>query len=228
MTLSIYQAALANQVKDVSGFGATEQNEAIGLAMSEHSRHKPLIVVEDVTGDGTRSYTLSDVLGNWNDFSQIQEIVYPVDDDYPPNPLTENDDYRISETPDGQKLFFLTCTPASTEEFRIRYTAIHTCMADACSVPSADTHAVQLLASAYYCEIVSNYYAQSADSLISADSVNHQSKSQQYASRAKALRNLYYQHIGIGDKQKPSSHNQDWDVTGPFGTDRLIRKNRYR
>jgi len=224
--LTDYQAAVTTLVKSVSGFGVTEQNKAILSAMSEHSCYKPLSVIEDTAGDGTDSYTLADELESWtDDFSMIAEIRYPEDADAA---LSEGDDFRIDETPDGKELLFLTAAPLSTELFRVRYTARHFCNSESCSVPASDEQAVQLLSAAYYCDIASSYYAQSGDSLISADSVNHQSKSQAYASRAASYRKLYYQHIGIGtEKQKPVSVTQDWDVYSPLG-DRLVRKNRWR
>jgi len=202
---------------------------AIGLAMKEHSKQRPLVKVEDEDGDGGFDYAVTD-LEFWSDgFSVIKTVEYPVDDaDETPDVLQDNA-WRMYETPDGNFLRFLENAPSSDEDFRVAYTALHTCTDTACTVKDFDEEAVQALAAGHFCNLLSTYYAQTQDSTINADSVDHGSKGREYAARAKTFRAVYFNHIGIKEGQAAAaSVTRDQDVKPSWRGDGLTHPRRNR
>jgi hypothetical protein len=172
---------------------------AVTMALKTHSKHRPRVIVEDVTGDGGFDYDLSD-LASWADgFSVVRRVEYPVDDTDEDADVLDDDDWEIYETPDGTFLRFLEDTPEADEEFRVTYTAPHDFSgeASACTVKAFDEEAVQALAASLFLRMLSVYHSQGQDSTISADSVDHQSKAGEYRSQAKMMAQVYYDHVGV-------------------------------
>jgi hypothetical protein len=103
--------------------GETEKIFAIGAAVKKYSGHRPRIVAEDEAGTGGFDYALT-LLEDWLEgFSVIKTVEYPVDDtDEAPDVLTD-DAWRIYLKPAGKCLRFLDGKPATTETFRVTYTA---------------------------------------------------------------------------------------------------------
>jgi len=202
---------------------------AINMAVKEHSKHKPLVVVEDVDGDGGFDYALSD-LASWSEgFSSIKSVEYPVDDDDETPDILQANEWMIYAKPTGKVLRFLSDTPTAAEDIRVSYTALHTCTGSACTVEDFDEEAVQALAAAYFCDFISTYYAQSQDSIIGADSVDHKSKASEYATRARRYREYYSHHMGIKPGQVPAaSVTRDQDKAASWAGDKLTHKARYR
>lgn len=224
-----YIAAIGQWVQGEIPLDETDKILAISQAIKEHSKHRPLIVVEDVAGDGGFDYALSG-LASWSDgFSVIKTVEYPVDDtDNTPNMLQDGE-WIIYEKPAGKMLRFLSDVPTATEDFRVTHTAVHTCTGSGCTVKSFDDEAVQVLAASYFCDMLSTYYTQSQDSTIGADSVDHKSKSSEYAKRARRYREVYSQHTGIKPGQAPpASVTMDQDKAGSWGADKLTHKQKYR
>jgi hypothetical protein len=202
---------------------------AISQAVKEHSKHKPLIVVEDIDGDGGFDYAVSG-LESWNDgFSVIKQVEYPVDDDDQSPDILADDEWTIYQKPAGDYLRFLEDTPDATEDMRITYTAPHTCTDAACSIKNIDTEAVQALAAAYFCNMLSAYYAQAGEPTIQADSVDHKSRSSEYAGKARMYRKMYLDHLGVKEGQTiAASVTMDQDLNGSWGSDKLTHKGKYR
>lgn len=202
---------------------------AIGMAVKEHSKHKPWVVVEDFDGDGGFDYAISGFASWASGFSTIKAVEYPVDDDDETPDILQDSEWMIYEKPAGKVLRFKEASPTASEDFRVTYTALHTCTDAACTVDDFDTEAVQALAAAYFCDMLAAYYAQSVDGTIAADSVAHSSRSREYSARAKGYRKLYFDHMGIKEGQAPAaSVTRDQDKTGSWAGDKLTHKGRYR
>jgi hypothetical protein len=118
---------------------------------------------------------------------------------------------------------FLNATPSTGESFRVSYTAPHTCTDAASSVAAGDDEAVQMLAAAFFCDMLSTYFAQTQDSTIQADSVDHKNKSRDYAARAKQYRSLYTSHMDLkdGDTASPATAVVSLQERYPGGLERL-------
>jgi len=213
--------------------GEGEKVKAIQMALKRYSKDRPLVVVEDVDGDGGFDYDVAD-LASWSDgFSVIQTVEYPVDDDSPEPNRLQDDAWTIYQTPDGIFLRFIENTPSAAEDFRLVYTALHGFTGGEDSIDSTvkafDEEAVQALAAAVFCELLASYYAQTADSTISADSVDHSSRAREYAARARAYRGLYFEHLGIKPGEVAAdSVTADTDLTPSWQGDKLTHRRRYR
>jgi len=232
--LQDYYRAMGELVPGTHPVGQEEQLNAMNSALALHSKHRPREIVEDIIGYGGFDYALSG-LEYWSDgFSRVISVEYPVGDTSPePNMLEEGDDWSIYRKPSGEVLRFLEHTPDTDESIRVTYTARHGFdQDDVCSVAEADDSAVQKLAAALYCRILAAAYAQSQDSTIQADSVDHSSKRREYEAQAKKYREEYDEHMGIGkagDRSlKPACATQDWDISPAGGRGWLTHDNRQR
>jgi hypothetical protein len=205
-------------------------DRCITKALAEHSKHRPRVVVEDEAGAGGFAYPLADDLADWeDDFSQVLQVEFPVDDTSDSKDILEPEDWQVYPAPGGKKLHFLSARPATGQSMRITYTARHACTASTSTVPTADECAVQALAAAYYCRALAAAYSQDQDSTIAADQIDQGAKRRNYEAQAKAYEAEYYNHMGI--KQggpRPASLNQDMDLNYQGGGDRLTHSRRYR
>ena len=228
-TLTDYTNAIDQFVQGALPLAEADKQLAVSMAMKIHSKNKPLIVVEDETGDGGFDYAVTG-LALWSDgFSVIRAVEYPVDDDDETPDVLADDEWSIYTKPAGDVLRFANDKPAATESLRVTYTAIHTCTALACTVKTYDEEAVQALSSALFCEMLATYFAQNQDSTIAADSVDHKSKAAEYATRARTYKKIYLDHLGIKDGQVPAaSVTRDQDSLPSWQTDKLTHKARYR
>lgn len=202
---------------------------AVSQALKRYSKDKPRQVVEDFDGDGGFDYAVSG-FASWSDgFSVIKAVEYPVDDDDQTPDVLQEVGWTIYEKPAGKYLRFTEDKPTADEDFRVTYTALHTCTDTACTVDAFDEEAVQALSAAFFCEMLATYYAQTQDSTISADVVDHTSKSREYAARAKMYKQQYLNHLGVKEGQAPpASVTLDQDKKGSWGGDKLTHKGKYR
>lgn len=218
-----YITAVGSLVQGEYPPGESAKILAIGQAVKIYSKHRPRIVIEDEAGAAAFDYAVT-LLADWSDgFSLIQQVEYPVDDTDETPDILDEDAWTIYRKPAGDYLRFLEDEPAADETFRVTYTALHTCTDAACTVKSIDEEAVQSLAAALYCEILSTWFAQNQDSSIQADSVDHTSKSRDFAARAKAFEKIYRKHLGLKDEDtvRPASAVGDMDLKYPGGSERL-------
>ena len=228
MTRQDYITAIGNMVGGELPLDEAEKILAIGAAMKEHSKQRPLTVVEDETGNDGFDYAIT-LLASWSDgFSVIKTVEYPVDDDDETPNILQDDAWRMYEKPAGEYLRFLEDKPDTDESIRVTYTALHTCTDAACTVKAFDDEAAQALAAAHFCNMLSTYYAQTQDSTINADSVDHSSKGREYAARAKMYRGIYFNHIGIKEGQAAAaSVTRDQDKDASWGN-KMTHGRKYR
>jgi len=208
-----------------------DKNTAIALALRHHSKHRPQELATDVDGDGGFDYALSGLTSWVEGFSVIKSVEYPVDDDDQTADVLQDDAWEIYRKPTGRVLRFLSNTPSASESMRICYTAPHACTdtADSSTVEAADEEPVQALCAAFFLEMVATCHAQQGDSAIGADVVDHKSMAAEYAARARALRKMYYDYLGIKEGQTPpASVTMDQDTTPSWQTDHMTHRGRYR
>ncbi len=224
-----YLTAIGNFVGGELPLGEAEKILAISQAIKGHSKYKPREMVEDFDGDGGFDYDISG-FAYWSDgFSVIRQVEYPVDDTNESADILQDDAWIIYEKPAGKVLRFLEDEPTADEDLRVTYTALHTCTDIACTVGTFDEEAVQALCAAFFCDMLATYYAQNQDSTIDADSVDHTSKSRDYAARAKTYRKMYFDHLGVKEGQTPAaSVTRDQDLKGSWGLDKVTHKAKYR
>jgi hypothetical protein len=216
-TLAETREMVRGLIKDDGGRlqDPSDYDRNIDAAIGRYSKHRPDEKIEDIVGDGTHDY---DLPSSWiAEFSTIRGIEYPIGDI--PATMLDSDSYEIYKTPTGNKIRLKDNAPSASESFRITYTILRT----AATVPDGDISAFVWLATSLCCEELANAYAQTSDSTISADSVNYRTKSQEFASRAKRLKVLYAEHMGLkdGDLTPPASAVVDMDIKYPGGGRRL-------
>lgn len=128
IALSTFVAQVQNLIVDTSNteLTAININQLTKQAMMDYSHISPNEVTEDETGDGGNYYAITG-LAEWSDeFSRILSIQYPaptVSSDETPVYLEPEDwdaNYYDGST---QYIFLPHHAPASTESFRVRYTA---------------------------------------------------------------------------------------------------------
>jgi hypothetical protein len=224
-----YITAIGHLVGGDLPLGEAEKIFAISAALKKYSGQRPRIVPEEEAGNGSFDYAIS-LLADWTEgFSTIKSVEYPVDDDEPAAHVLQEDAWQIYRKPAGAYLRLLEDTPETSETLRVTYTAMHTCTDEACTVPSYDEEALQILAASIFCDMLAAYFAQTQDSTIQADAVDHKSKASEYAARARAYRKMYFDHLGIKEGETPAaSVTRDQDKAGSWAGDKATHPRRYR
>jgi hypothetical protein len=230
MTRQDYMTAIGNLVGGDLPLGEAEKIFAISKAVKRYSLDRPVELAEDESGDGGYDYPLT-LLASWIEgFSAIKKIEYPITADLYDNANILTDDaWMIYRKPAGKVIRFLEDQPKTTETMRITYTTLHQCDDTQCTVPDADAEAVQILAAAGFCDMLATYFAQDQDSTIKADSVDHKSKSADYAARAKVYRQQYFNHLGIQEGQVvPAGTTRAVQPRPSWRSDQLTHPRKYR
>lgn len=180
--LDDFQAAVERLVRDGAGvLGPADYGQYLLDAVKRLSRVEPREVVQDIAGDGSFDYDLPAPYDPA--FSTVLLVEYPAGEREPS--YVDKLDWRIYTAPSGAKLRFLADTPAVGETIRVTHTALHELDGDSTTVPEARQDAVVLLGAGISCEALASHYANTGDSLIGADSVDHASKAKEYSGRAK-------------------------------------------
>ena len=235
MSTKAYYITVLNSLVpgEVLPLGEGEKSIAISQAVKSYSKDKPLIVVEEESGNNSFDYILTGtgaLLASWSEgFSVIKKVEYPIDATVPEPNYLKDEDWIIYQNPAGKVLRFLEDKPKTTEKIRVTYTTLHTCTFTACTVDVFDEEAVQMLAASFFCDMLATYFAQNQDSMIGADVVDHKSKAQEYAARSRAYRKNYFNHLGIEEGQPTAaSINKNQSMDGSWGADKMTHPQRYR
>jgi len=227
---SDFREKVTEIVQDTVGKLSTiERDNFIQEAVKIYSRHCPREIVKDITGDGTYDYSITTHLTYWSEeFSSIRKVEYPADEREPV--YLDDEEYTILRKEDGLYLRFLEGTPSATEKIRVTYLGLHILSDSQNTIPEIHEDAVCNLAASLYSGALASVYAQTSDSTITADSVDHTSKSREYAARARAQKQNYLDQIEIGEEGgvAPASVIKDIKVDYPGGGDRLTHPKKYR
>lgn len=225
MALADFQSLIDNLVRDGAGdILAADRDEAIARAVIRYSTDRPKGKVEDVVAPGGN---FLDLPPGWEaDFSHLARIETPPDQ--APPALFDQDAFSIYETPTGNKIMLLVPLAANAA-VRLGYTIAHQVDAGADTVPDRDREAVASWGAALLLEQLASKYSGDSEPTIQADSVDHQSKGRDYARRAKDLRKLYFDHLGIDPKRTVAAGAVvDLDRDNSLGGDRLTHPRRRR
>jgi len=112
---------------------------------------------------------------------------------------------------------------------RATYTIAHDVSVSADTIPMGDREPVCCLAAASLCDQLAGFYSGDSDSTIQADSVNHQSKAGEFASRARGLRKRYLDELGIDAKKNVAAGViVDLNLNDSQGYPRLVHNPRRR
>lgn len=225
MALSDIQSIVDDLLRDDAGrITPTQRDTAIVTAVARYSKDRPRQKVEDIVAPGGYLLPLPSA---WEaDFSQIQSLEHPIGN-VPPVMISAQD-YELYTSPSGVSIM-VRCGFYAGDNFRAAYTIAHVVSVDADTIPLGDREAVCCLAAASLCDQLAGLYSGDSDSTIQADSVNHQSKAGEFASRARALRKRYLDELGIDAKKNVAAGVVvDLNLSNSQGGSRLTHRRGYR
>lgn len=225
MALSDFQSIIDDLLRDDAGrITPTQRDTSITTALARYSKDRPRQKVEDIIAPGGNLLPLPDA---WEaDFSQVQSLEYPIGNVPPAIISTQN--YELYTSP-SVVLIMVRDGIGINENVRATFTITHTVSDAVDTVPLGDREAVCCLAGASLCDQLAGFYSGDSDSTIQADSVNHQSKAAEFASRAKALRKRYLDELGIDAKKNVAAGTVvDLDLTNSQGGQRLTHRRGWR
>lgn len=195
MALADHQDLVDKLVRDDTGKIATgDRDVAIGLAVERYSKDRPRILVEDLTSAGGNTLDLPEA---WQDgFSVVRSLEYPVGQ-FPPVFIER---HTLYQNPDAIVILIDTSLAASAI-VRANFTARHQLDDEADTIPESDREPLASYGAAILLDQLAALYSGDSNSSISADVVDHQNKGELYASRARNLRRIYFDHLGIDPKR---------------------------
>jgi hypothetical protein len=231
-----FRAAVARKIQDQAAKLTQQDVDAyVTQAISQrYSQDRPQEVVTDVVADGSADLPLPASGGNGPvfeiGFSIVEQLEYPIGD--VPETIILDSEWRMYQSPTGTKIRMLSTVPPNAALVRVSWSARHT--DNGSTVPLQDFEAVTDFAASLCAEALAAIYAQTRDNTVAADVVNYRTKSQEYLGLAKALRQRYYNAMGITEgaqgaaQQGPAIALGDMDNTLQAGVDRLIHSKHTR
>lgn len=188
--MAIYDLT-AGKIKDDSGRLTSEDiTAAVTEALNRYSEARPWLLVRDLVLSG--GHDLEPPLEWYSGFSEVTSIEYPVGSI--PENLLERGSWRRYASPDGELIRLVTSVPQG-DTLRITFTTLHS----EDSVPAGDKEAVANLAASICCLQLAAIYGSAMDSTLQADTVDHQSKTDQCRRLAKEYEARYQAALGLKD-----------------------------
>ena len=222
------QKEVVAQLQDDAKFiTPSEVDLFIAQALRQLDRDRPLSRVEDITGDGTKSYDLAPI-GYQKGVSRIVKIEFPAGEDPPIKPLIEDDDYldgyEDPSKPVGERirLLFITVTPVSTEKIRVTFRTIWTLDPTDATKSNLDEFAFAAVvhkSTSLALRALSNLFAQGVDSGIAADAVDRTAQSSLFAFNAREHDNMYDKLAGLSDDVGAAQAIAESDIRFAHGED---------
>ncbi len=195
----------APTVGNVTLVDPTDYETLIKEAVKEYSERRPLQKTVKNTGDGTGSFSLP---SDWEqEFSFIKEIEYPIDN-FPPEKI-DRKHWAVEQIDTGWTVrFYYSGYPGQGEFYYVRYFIRHTVDDASSTIPLADKDAVCNLAASLCCQALAEKYGQTSEPNMEADVVAYRTRGDEFAARAKELRELYDKKI----KSNVNAVRGDYDM----------------
>lgn len=172
-------------------------SEYIEIALREHEKFRPRILVQDITGDGTDEYDLAAtfVYGA----STVLSITRRDDSDFDEIPISVHEDEWEIERKDDDSLQirFLTFTPNSSDKVVIEYTGQHTLDTTTSTIEVRDEAAFDGLVLHYALSAAANAALSRRVQSTDAFSDPRIEEARALREQAKHHRNRYDQHMGL-------------------------------
>lgn len=191
--MALYDLVIS-RVKDDSGKLAdpTDYNNAVTAALARYSKGKPRTLVKDLPGTDGHDLALP---VEWSaDFSAVVSLEYPIGN--VPADILQPGCWMLYQSPTTTVIRLADLSPAVTEYVRCTFTVLYT----EATLPVVDQEAVADLAAAICLLQLAAAYGNNMDSTIQADSVDHQSKTDQYRRLAQELRRKGLAALGLDDE----------------------------
>jgi len=210
--------------------GAAEIDIAISDAIRQFNHDKSLIIVKDITGDGTQDYDLPDDFKKG--FSDIISVEHPADEN-PPVLRQRDDDWFVYEDPTKSstaqlRLRFKESTPTSSETIRVTMMTTHTVNETSSTLNQSDFMGVVYKTLNLLFLSLSARFSQAVESTITADGVDRQGQVQNFLFMAERFETRYRQISGAGDGVKAAQALGEIDIRFSHGEDFIWHPTRTR
>lgn len=205
---------------DASRVSPEQRDRAIGLAVAQYSKDRPLRTVEDVTAAGGPRMPMP------AGATRVEAVEHPIDQ-VPPAILPAAT-WGHYHSPTGIDLIF-SRSLAAAATVRLTLLRPHTLTDLASTIPEADYEALASYAAAVLFDQMAATTSGDSNPTIPADAVNHASKPESFAKRAERLRQRYYDLLGIDVKRtRPASAIAVQPLASSDGGHRLTHFRRRR
>jgi len=183
------------------------------------SKDRPRKMLADITGNGTKVYTLTGTITGWvNRFSYFKKIEYPINSD--PKIYLQSDNYSIYESAtDTEQLVLKNDSPSASQILRVTFTSNHTFTDVTQTIDDQDKIAFCLLMAFYGAMALVSDFLKSNRSSLPNDSVDYSQKSRDMQALADSLFKKYSE-IVTGKSEAVKSYGtyiKDFDMTGRYG-----------
>lgn len=169
-----------------------DYNNAITAALARYSKGKPRVLVRDLPGTDSHDLALP---VEWSaDFSAVRSLEYPIGN--VPADILQTDCWALYQSPTSTVIRLTDLAPVATESIRCTFSVLHT----EATLPATDIEPVADIAAAICLLQLAAAYGNSMDSTLQADSVDHQSKTDQYRRLATELRRKGLAALGLDDE----------------------------
>lgn len=226
MSLTDFQTLTTAMVRDdANRISTPERDVAIARAVTRYGEDRPRRKVEDVTAAAAQRIALP--TGWQAGFSAIVSIETPVGA-VPPT-LVSAERYSIYTDATQTDQIMLLDAVSVGATLRITYTIRHALDVSTDTIPAEHREPVCCWAAALLCDQLAALYSGSGDSTIQADSVDHGARPREFAARAKALRQRYFDGLGVDPKRNVAAGAvTNWTAYDGRGEDRITHPGRLR
>lgn len=229
-TLDVIRTAVKSELQDDGQFLTPDEIDThITNAINQVSHDRAFRKVADITGDGTRDYSLPTDFEKG--FSSILRVEAPADENPPVYPR-EDDDWILYENPTKsptQRLLFLTVQPTSTEVIRVTYSAPWAVTESASDLDRTAFLAVMYKVLELALAALANRFTQSTDPTIVADAVDYGARGQNFLFASNEWKTKYKQIIGLAEGVvAPAAAFKEKDINFSSGEQLVWRANRDR
>lgn len=201
MALADYQALVRQLVRDESGtlLQPGDFDQAIELARLRYSQDCPLRLVEDVTWPAAGAFAPTPE--GWEQGqSSLVRAEHPVGQ-VPPSVI----DLSVYVQPGGVQQLCVPDPLQAGQVVRVTFARPHQLDGSGVTVPAEHQEALASYAAHILCKQLAAHYSGERDASIGADGSNTESRSRNYALRARDYRASYYAGIGRIDPQADKS-----------------------
>lgn len=221
MAVADYLELVTQRVQDTdSRLSSGDIDRALRAAVVRFSEDQPRLLPVDVVSTGNNTLPLP--VGFDLDFSDVASIEYPVGE-FPPV-LLDNDSFGLLQIPGGKELRLAAILPLGAT-VRLTWTNLHVLDGVTDTIPATRRDAVADWAASLLCHDLATLYSGDSDPTIRADSVDHNSKSREYAARSRTLAQRYWDALGIDPKRNNAAGTViNMTVTPSHGGARLTHR----
>lgn len=216
MTQTDYITGIEDRVQDVEEkLTAAIKLQCLQSALTEYNKRRPLVVVEEATGDGTAFLEIPD--GWESGFSELRRVEALDSDDRPEEIPSQEWSVILNPAPEAETVFFYPDNTVDGTTYRLTYTQAHTIGVSRSSVPSGDDAALMDLAASYAALRLAAAYFDAVDQQVGAVTVDNKARADYYRGLAKDLRQSFDQ-LFSGNAKSGQGKLKTWvrESTGLF------------